>query len=512
MRSRPAPPRAAALLPLALLLAGCPEAPARHAPPPGGPVKATARPAPGTPVDALSVSRPAGPEWFGFYLGGMKAGWFRTEVRREPRDGREVVVAESETLLQAKVGGKTVVRSVRETRTYEARPAGRLLTFEAAWRGDGGDRTVRGHCSPSGCEATLAGADGRAETRQLGAVAETLDQAEGVRLAAARRATVRGPQLDLDKLRVRDWVQAFVRRERIAGAGVEAEVSVVTEAEAGDRLASEYRVADDGRLLEVRIGESIVVRPESEATARRLDVVDLFAMARVPIPHPLPRTVPATVVYRIAGLPPPFRVDDGRQSFAAGPEGTTLLTVRVRLPAAADPARDTPRSAPVPDPALVAATALEDADHPAVARLAREVAGDVPGRYAAAVRLAEYVNRRLVKAYGASEDRASDVLAAGRGDCTEHSVLLVALARALSIPARGVHGLVYARYEDGQDALYWHAWVEVQSAGEWIAVDPTFGQPVADATHVMLGSGTRVDTVGLLGALRVLSAEARVGK
>jgi transglutaminase-like putative cysteine protease len=69
-----------------------------------------------------------------------------------------------------------------------------------------------------------------------------------------------------------------------------------------------------------------------------------------------------------------------------------------------------------------------------------------------------------------------------------------------------VHGLVYARYDDGVPALYWHAWVEVKSGSEWIAVDPTFDQPVADATHIVLGRGTQVDTVGLLGALQVVSA------
>ena len=118
----------------------------------------------------------------------------------------------------------------------------------------------------------------------------------------------------------------------------------------------------------------------------------------------------------------------------------------------------------------------------------------------------------IEKAYGVSHDRASDVLTAGKGDCTEHSVLFVALARALGIPARGVHGLVYARYEDGRDALYWHAWAEVKSGGEWIAIDPTFGQPVADATHVALGEGPQVDTVGLLGALKVVGVEVKEGK
>jgi hypothetical protein len=500
--------RLLAVAPLVLALGGCPEPAGQHAPPQPGPVLSSARVASAAGLDALSVRRPAGPEWFGLYLMGKKAGWTRTEVRREPHEGREVMVVSSETLLQATVGDKTVTRRLAEERVYEARPSGRLLTFRAEWAGDGGNRTVAGRCSPSGCSARTSG-DGAAQEKDLGAVVETLDQAEGVRLAAARRASVLGPQLDLEKLRVRALEQKYLGRERMAGAGVEAEVSVVSEAEAGDRIAAEYRVADDGRVVEIRIGGSIVARPESEATARQLEAIDLFNLSRVALPRPLPRTVPATVVFRLIGLPTAFRKADARQSFATGPGGTTLLTVRARLPAAVDPKLDTPRSAPSPDPELVAATPVIDSDHPAVAALARQVAGDVPGRYAAALRLAEHVNRRLEKAYGASQDRASDVLASGKGDCTEHSVLFVALARALAIPARQVHGLVYARYADGKDALYWHAWAEVLSGGEWIAIDPTFDQPVADATHVALGSGSQVDTVGLLGALKVAAVEVK---
>jgi transglutaminase-like putative cysteine protease len=89
---------------------------------------------------------------------------------------------------------------------------------------------------------------------------------------------------------------------------------------------------------------------------------------------------------------------------------------------------------------------------------------------------------------------------------------MVALARAVGIPARQVYGLVYARYADGADALYWHAWAEVRSAGEWIAIDPIFGQPVADATHVALGRGAQEDAVGLLGALEVKGVEVKEGR
>ena len=64
-------------------------------------------------------------------------------------------------------------------------------------------------------------------------------------------------------------------------------------------------------------------------------------------------------------------------------------------------------------------------------------------------------------------------------------------------------------YGSGGDGLYWHAWVEIRSGEEWIALAPTFDQPVADATHLALGRGSQVDAMGLLGSLAVVSAEPR---
>lgn len=498
-------------LALALPLAGCPEQlppPARGKAPPQGALAAGK----GS-VDVLTVARPEAPQWFGLYLVGKKAGWTKVELRREIRDGGDVLVARGETRVRATVGGREVERRQEEERVYEARPGGRLLSFRAAWSGDGGERTVTGTCERTTCRATLLAA-GTREERVVEGVRDTAELADGVRLAAARRSTVSGGQLDLEKLRVREVQDVFVGRERIAGAGVEEEVSVVEESEVGDRMAARFRVADDGRIVEIRLGEAIVARPEPEAAAKRLDKVDLFALARIPLPGPLPRDVPKTIVYRLAGLPPTFQKNDPRQRFERGPGGNTVLTVTARRPAAADPAKDTPlaKARVGAEPEDLASTPQANFEAPEIGRLAQVVAGDARGAYEAAVRLSREVHDRLEKAYGASHDRASDVLAAGKGDCTEHSVLFVALARFLGIPARGVHGLVYARYEDGTDALYWHAWVEVRSAGEWIAMDPTFGQPVADATHVALGGGAQVDTIGLLGSLKVVGVEVKAAK
>ena len=84
---------------------------------------------------------------------------------------------------------------------------------------------------------------------------------------------------------------------------------------------------------------------------------------------------------------------------------------------------------------------------------------------------------------------AREVLRTRVGDCNEHTVLYVAMARAIGIPARINAGLVFVR-----GAFYYHAWPEVyidegQGRGEWLPVDPTFNQFPADATHLRLARG-----------------------
>jgi hypothetical protein len=453
----------------------------------------------------LTVRRPQGPEWFGIYLVGKKAGFMRTEVRLEDGQGQRVLVARAETEISATVGPRTVKRVQRDEKVYEAKAHGRLLAFRSERQGDGGARSFTGTCGPSECTVAVVSDAGR-EERRIPHPGETAEQADAARLVAATGAPLRGPQLEMEQLRVREVEDAPAGRATRAGAGVEVKVALVREQEVGDRAAIEVAVAEDGHILEMRMGDSLSARAEPEEVARRLDKVDLFNLTRVALPGPLPREVPGAVTWRLAGLPPAFRKGDERQRFQGGGE-ETVLTVRARIPAAADPSRDAPRGkGPDPGDPLLAATPEIDADQPAVRDLAARVTGRTRGSYAAARLLLDEVNRRLTKAFGQSRDRASEVLATGAGDCTEHAILFVALARAAGIPARPVHGLVYARYGDGADALYWHAWAEVRSGSEWIAMDPTFGQPVADATHILLGRGSQVDTVGLLGSLRVLSA------
>lgn len=494
------------VLSLAALLAGCPEQRAPRAdvkPPPQATISAGSD---GTPT-VLSLRRPAGPEYFGFYVGGKKAGWLRTDLTRELRDGKDVLVARETMVLKVKTDGRPVERRQEEERIFEARAGGRLLSFTADMRGDGGDRLLRGTCSRERCTVRVE-APGREPVERVLEVTVPSEQADAARLAAARRTTVRGPMIETLRIKVKSMETSFVRRERLVRGGAEQEVSVVAEGEVGDRIPLEYRIADDGRVLDIRQGDGLVVLPEPEARAKSLEDVDLPLIGRVALPRPLPSDVPAAITYDLAGLPKPFWRDSERQRYAPGPAGTVRLTVTARPPAAADPKRDTPlaQAARGADRAELEPTGAVDSDAPEIVALAREIAGDAPGAYAAAKRLNEHVHRLLTTTMGASQDRASDVLRARRGDCSEHALLTVALARALGIPAREVYGLVSSRM-GGQDGLYWHDWVEIRSAGEWIAIDPTFGQPIADATHIALSGGDRAEVGGLLTTLKVVNVE-----
>src|SRR5947208_1888181 len=85
-----------------------------------------------------------------------------------------------------------------------------------------------------------------------------------------------------------------------------------------------------------------------------------------------------------------------------------------------------------------------------------------------------------------------------RGDCNEHTVLYVALARAVGLPARAAAGLVLL---DGR--FYYHAWAEVY-LGDWVTVDPTSGEFPADAAHlrfVIGGLARQVELARLIGRL-----------
>ena len=144
---------------------------------------------------------------------------------------------------------------------------------------------------------------------------------------------------------------------------------------------------------------------------------------------------------------------------------------------------------------------LIQSDDPRIQREARQAVGRwLRDPKTAAERLTTRVDRMLAKSVTFSVPSALQVLESRQGDCNEHTVLYVALARALGLPARTAVGLVYLN-----GSFFYHAWPEVW-LGEWVAVDPTFGQYPADASHIRFvigGLAQQVEIIRLIGRLNI---------
>lgn len=172
-------------------------------------------------------------------------------------------------------------------------------------------------------------------------------------------------------------------------------------------------------------------------------------------------------------------------------------SVSYRLPARRDDWRDE-----------LGPTPLIQVDDPEIRRTVDDVLAGESDPLRAAERLTRWVYDSLEKEITLSVPSARQVLDMRRGDCNEHTVLFVALARSAGLPARTAAGLVYVR-----DRFYYHAWPEVW-LDRWVPVDPTLGQFPADASHlrfVIGGLARQVELVRLIGLLQldVVSVEER---
>lgn len=148
-------------------------------------------------------------------------------------------------------------------------------------------------------------------------------------------------------------------------------------------------------------------------------------------------------------------------------------------------------------------TVYIQAEHPMIRAKAVEVLDGEMDAWKSAQKLCRWVyesicDKNLKVGFGS----ALQTLESLAGDCTEHTVLMIAMARSVGIPARVCAGLVFQR-----DAFYYHFWPEVY-VGEWVAMEPTLGQTQADANHIQL-AGSELESDSMLefgeGVMRTLN-------
>lgn len=123
-----------------------------------------------------------------------------------------------------------------------------------------------------------------------------------------------------------------------------------------------------------------------------------------------------------------------------------------------------------------------------VVSFANQAAGEEKDPWKIAQAMEAWVQKNLKKKnFSTLLASAGETARTLSGDCTEHAVLLAAMARVKEIPSRCVVGLVYV---PKLNAFGGHMWTEVWVNGVWMPLDATLGKGYVAAEHIKFGESS----------------------
>ena len=435
----------------------------------------------------------SGAIWRGVYYRGEKIG-FTVSQTVSKDEGFEL---EEDGRLQMSLLGATTAATIRTTAHVDK--AFTLQAFEFSLDPGTGPIEVRGRIDGRRLSLDVKTPSGtRSEVRELEeppALSQNISRRlanGGLRTGATYQWTVFDPAT-LRNSRVNVEVG---RRELVRGAGASPIPAFRVEMEFAGLRTSSW-ITDTGEVVREESPLGLITVRESADSARAMAVsrgmqVDMLQAAavapRMRTPIPEPRNVRLMRI-RLGGADLSATDLDGGAQHLAGD------VLELRDPQGLEPERADPDVA-----RYLAPEVFIESDAPEIIAEAQKAVNGVTGTRARAERLTRYVNALLDKKPTVSLPSAREVLRTRVGDCNEHTVLYVAMARALGIPARIAVGLVYIH-----GAFYYHAWPEVyldeglraQGSGQttgsglglWLPVDPTLNEFPANASHLRLARG-----------------------
>ena len=446
-------------------------------------------------------------QWRGVYYRGEKIGFTVSQVERT-EDGFELL---EDGRLQFSLLGATTAAVLRTSAQVDRSFA--LKTFEFSLDPGTGPLTVRGRLDGLRLALDIISASGsRSETRDL-AEPPALMLSLGRRLAS--EGLVAGAR--------REWM--IFDPATMKNAPVQLAIGNREVVDAGDRPIPAFRVdltfsgmtttawiTDTGEIVREESPMGLISVRESQERATALAVTKdmqadmLSASAVVPA---MSRGMLINEPRDVSRLR--IRMDNADLSSpdlqgvgqSVKDNIVELVDARGLLAGSAEP--DLARYLQ-PEPFI-------ESDAPEIRALAERMVQGITGVRERAERLTREVNQLVEKKPTVSLPSALEVLRTRVGDCNEHTVLFVALARALGIPSRINVGLVYVH-----GAFYYHAWPEVyldegKGRGLWLPVDPTFNQFPADATHLRLARGgldKQTAIVPLIGRVKMTVLDVQV--
>ncbi|MFO0930765.1 MAG: transglutaminase-like domain-containing protein [Gemmataceae bacterium] len=426
---------------------------------------------------------------YGVYFSGKKVGYIIEEVKLARRGGQEVVHSTTETFMSTLFDGEKSVKKERSLTCYELTVPGRIVFAEVSRLEDGKQIDRRIERAGKGLKVVTKQGE-RTLERPVPMPRDTLVHQQQLEawLQGDRKPgdtftkfNTSWEEADVDNKQV----YTFKERKTIRWDGKPTAVCVVRIDLDGGKM--DAVVLPDSRALTGTMGGLLSMKLEKEADARKLDggPVDLMSVASVVIDRDLGqfgRDIDALTL-EVSGVDD-FAVPASHRQRVRQENSRTLVELRrdYRVKKA-DPLTKEQRAT------YLAATPRIQCDHEAVRNRAKKVIGDATDALEKTRRLEAWVYRTLKKSYSDNADTALEILDNKAGDCTEHALLFVALARAAGVPAREVGGLAYLR---GSKPLFgWHAWAEVHDGHQWVSVDPTWHQVYVDGTHLKMSEGDK---------------------
>ena len=451
----------------------------------------------------IDPSTLAGDTWYGVYMNGDKVGYSKNSLV-VAEDG-SVTISQDASFKLTMVGSRQSMRTVTERR-YGA--DGALLGIES---------TVT---DSSGTNTFIVAVDGDRMTLRS-SVAGITKETEFPRPNESLRDSLRTVELVRSGPEIGEVViyrqfepmfqQEIEARSEVTGIemrnfdGVPTKVYTLKTTLSVMGIDSVSHITEEGLLLEDKIaGGLLVMRLEPEAVAKDITyrndtIVSNAAMVDAPIRNPRSRAV---LRLRIDGpLESEHLIEDSGQSFEAV-GGSYLFEGRKSSVDGLAPAH-----VPISNDEVrrwLEPSLFVQSDDPKLIAKAREIVGGETNSLKISDRLVRWVYDNVRSTFSARLTNSLEVLESMEGDCTEHSMLYIGLARAAGLPAREVAGLIYV--DTPEPGFYFHQWAMVW-VGEWIDVDPTFNQPVADATHIKLAEGDLMEQIRLLPLIGQLKVE-----
>jgi len=442
-------------------------------------------------------------QWYGVYVLGEKAGYARMQTKEAKVDGRDAILSRMDMRVKITALGQKQDVRVSQSRTYLR--TGELHGVTSRFYTDVSDMEISGVVRDG--KIVITSRMGMLkDTKELPAPKETLQD-----LLAADKLlepdakvgdSVRVREFDATMLKELEAVITLKERKAVRFRGVETKIHVLSTHVPSVGVTMDAHVDPDGIPLELTVGEMFVLRLEPEKEAKDIryssDIVRL-GCAKLD-PHPVNVRSLTVARFRMSGIDDDLLcIDDERQTWTKEADGSRTLVCRVpAVDAAKAPALPIPRKGFETE---LSPTLFVQSGDERVKKLAAEIVGKERNAWAAARKIRVWVDKNIEDVGTAAMSNAVETLLSRKGDCTEHTVLFVALARAAGIPARECAGVTAI---DKGEGLYYHAWPEVW-VGQWVAMDPTLRQDVADATHVKFAHGGAMEmarTVALVGKLK----------